>query len=372
VCVLSLDAVKAAIQQRARALGFDACGVTTATPPSSAEHFRRWLETGQHGEMAYLERTVGKRSDPRQILSGVKSIITLAVNYLASETDRGSGLAGASVPQPPSATGFIARYARYADYHKTLATPLQALAQFVLELGGQGTRSIWCVDTGPVLERDLAQRAGVGFVGKHTNLIRRDLGNWFFLAEILTTLELEPDPPEHNRCGTCRRCLDACPTGAITAPFRLDARLCLSYLTLELKGPIPLELRPALGPRVFGCDDCLAACPWNRFARTGHLLQDYLRPDLNSPDLPALLILDDAEFDRRFGQTPLARIKRRGLLRNVAVALGNVGDEHVLPLLQRAARDPLPLVAEHAQWAIRQIESRRTSQPGRDAPGPGR
>jgi epoxyqueuosine reductase len=273
--------------------------------------------------------------------------------------------ASSPTAQPPPATGFIARYARYADYHEVLGTRLRALAQFVSQLGGDGTRSLWHVDTGPILERDLAQRAGVGFIGKHTNLIRRELGNWFFLAEILTTLELEPDRPERNRCGTCRRCLAACPTGAIIAPFQLDARRCLSYLTIELKGPIPVELRPALGPRVFGCDDCLAVCPWNRFAKAGRLLRDYLNPDLVSPDLPALLTLDETEFKRRFGRTPLARIKRRGLLRNVAVALGNIGDERVLPLLERAAQDPTPLIADHAQWAVKQIKSRRAGIPPR-------
>jgi epoxyqueuosine reductase len=363
--VATTDAVKAAIQQRAEALGFDACGITTTAPPATAERFRRWLETGQHGEMAYLRLTAGKRADPQQVLSGARSIIVVAASYLAGETDQVPRPAGSPTAQPPPATGFIARYARYADYHEVLGARLRALAKFVSQLGGYGTRSLWHVDTGPVLERDLAQRAGVGFVGKHTNLIRHELGNWFFLAEILTTLELEPDRPERNRCGTCSRCLAACPTGAIIAPFQLDARRCLSYLTIELKGPIPVELRPALGPRIFGCDDCLAVCPWNRLAKAGRLLRDCLNPDLANPDLPALLTLDETEFKRRFGQTPLARIKRRGLLRNVAVALGNIGDERVLPFLERAAQDPTPLIADHAQWAVRQIEFRRAGIPPR-------
>jgi epoxyqueuosine reductase len=252
----------------------------------------------------------------------------------------------------------VARYARFADYHEVLRPCLAALATTIRELGGPGTRSLACVDTSPVLERDLAQRAGLGFVGKHTNLINRRLGNWFFLAEILTTLELPPDPPEQNHCGSCTRCLAACPTQAITAPFELDARRCLAYLTIELKDAIPVEWRTALGTRIFGCDDCLAACPWNRFARAGALLQPHRRPDLSQPHLLELLALDEAGFKARFGGTPLARVKRRGLWRNVCVALGNAGDAAALPTLARAARSTDPLVAEHASWAIAQILTR--------------
>jgi epoxyqueuosine reductase len=208
------------------------------------------------------------------------------------------------------------------------------------------------------LERDLAQRSGLGFIGKHTNLISRRLGNWIFLSEILTTVELEPDEPEKNRCGSCARCLAACPTNAITAPFQLDARRCISYLTIELKGSIPPELRPAIGNRIYGCDDCLAVCPWNRFAQQGRLMQAHVRPDLAASDLLVLLALDDAGFKQRFAQTPLIRAKRRGLRRNVCVALGNVGDASALPALEKAAADPEPLVAEHALWAIEQIRGR--------------
>jgi epoxyqueuosine reductase len=254
--------------------------------------------------------------------------------------------------------GVIARYARYADYHDVLRAPLEKLTARVDQLGGPETRSLWYTDTGPLLERDLAQRAGIGFAGKHTNLISRQLGNWFFLSEIITTLELEPDPPEKNRCGSCTRCLTACPTGAITAPFELDARLCISYLTIELKGSIPVELRPAIGNRIYGCDDCLAACPWNRFAREGKLMREHLRPDLQLPDLLALLALDDAAFKQRFAGTPMLRTKRRGLLRNVCVALGNTGDATALPALERATLDHEPLIAEHARWAIEQIGMR--------------
>ena len=254
--------------------------------------------------------------------------------------------------------GLIARYARHADYHDVLGERLKSLADFVNQLGGPGARSLWYVDTGPLLERDLAQRSGLGFIGKHTNLISRALGNWIFLAEILTTLELAPDAPEKNRCGSCARCLAACPTQAITAPFQLDARRCISYLTIELKGSIPPEFRRAIGDRIYGCDDCLAVCPWNRFAREGRLMKARERPDLARPDLLELLALDEAGFQRRFAGTPMLRAKRRGLLRNVCVALGNVGDARALPALQRAALDPEPLIAEHARWALREIESR--------------
>ena len=215
------------------------------------------------------------------------------------------------------------------------------------------------MDTGPLLERDLAERAGLGFAGKHTNLISRRLGNWILLAEIITTLELEPDAPEQNHCGKCTRCITACPTNAITAPFELDARRCISYLTIELKGAIPVELRPAIGNRIFGCDDCLAVCPWNRFAREGRLMQSHARADLRQPDLIELLQLDQAGFKARFAGTPMLRTKRRGLLRNVCVALGNTGDASALPALAKAAQDAEPLIAEHAAWAMERIGARR-------------
>jgi len=341
--------VKTAIRERALALGFDACQFTTAQPPDSAAQFQRWLEAGRHGQMTYLERTARKRIAPGQVLSASRSIITLGVSYALSARADGSG----------PCFGEIARYARYSDYHDVAGARLQALTEFVNRLGGGETRSLWYVDTGPLLERDLAQRAGLGFIGKHTNLISRKLGNWFFLAEIITTLELPPDEPEKNRCGSCRRCLDACPTGAIIAPFQLDARRCISYLTIELKGAIPAELRPAVGTRIFGCDDCLAACPWNRFARAGSMMAEHRRSELKTPDLAELLSLDEAGFQARFAGTPILRAKWRGFLRNVCVALGNAGGPAALPALQRAASGPEPLIAEHALWAIGRIQARR-------------
>lgn len=348
--------MKDRIRQHARELGFDDCRFTTAAPPASAAKLNDWLAHGAHGEMAWLERNAAKRRDPQLVLSGARSVITLAVSYesdewrvASDETERGTHNAS---------RGLVARYARGADYHDVLAEPLKTLTRFVDELGGAGTRSLWYVDTGPILERDLAQRSGIGFIGKHAGVISRQLGNWILLAEILTTLELEPDAPEKNRCGTCTRCITACPTRAITAPFQLDARLCISYLTIELKGAIPTELRPAIGNRIFGCDDCLAACPWNRFAREGRLMREHTRPELAMPDLLELLALDEVQFKQRFAGTPMLRTKRRGLLRNVCVALGNIGNKDALPALGKAASDAEPLIAEHARWAIQQIDAR--------------
>jgi len=340
--------MKEAIRQRASELGFDDCRFASAAPPETARRFSDWISSGRHGEMSWLARNAEKRVAPDRVLAGVRSIIALAVSY--QNSDAPSGMVDAP-------TGVIARYARFADYHDVLASRLRALTEFV-DGFGVGARSLWYVDTGPILERDIAQRAGIGFVGKHTGIISRKSGNWIFLAEILTTIEIEPDVPEKNRCGSCSRCLAACPTQAITAPFQLDARLCISYLTIELKGSIPVELRPLIGNRIYGCDDCLAACPWNRFAHEGNLMKPHARSGFDMPDLLGLLRLDADGFRAKFAGTPMLRTKRRGVLRNVCVALGNVGDERALPALKVASEDPEPLIAEHAHWAVRQISAR--------------
>ncbi len=347
--------MKAAIRQRAAELGFDDCRITTAAPPASAEKFADWIAQKSHGEMAWLERNAEKRVDPQKILPGAKSVVCLAISYATS--DKKLAAAQDSALNTQHFSGIIARYAQFADYHDVLAEKLKTLTKFADELGGANCKSLWYVDTGPILERDFAQRAGIGFVGKHTNVISRRLGNWIFLAEILTTLELEPDAPEKNHCGSCSRCISACPTNAITAPFQLDARKCISYLTIELKGSIPVELRPLIGNRIYGCDDCLAVCPWNKFAREGNLMKPHTRTDLAVPDLLELLRLDDAGFKSHFAGTPMLRTKRRGFLRNVCVALGNVGDKTALPDLEQAAHDQEPLIAEHARWAMQQILS---------------
>ncbi len=293
-----------------------------------------------------MERNVHKRLDPTEIVPGAKSIVCLTTSYSSDRESR------------PTA---IARYARYRDYHDVIAKPLKQLTAHINALLGEEAKSkasLWYTDTGPILERDAAQRAGVGFVGKHTNLISRRNGNWIFLSEIITRLEIEPDEPESNHCGKCAVCIDACPTNAITAPFELDARKCISYLTIELKGSIPEEIRPAIGHRIYGCDDCLQVCPWNRFARAGRIMAEHRRSDLDQPDLIELLSLDEQSFRDRFRGTPMFRTKRRGVLRNVCVALGNVGDRLALSALDTATRDSEPLIAEHATWAIEQIETR--------------
>lgn len=362
--------MKEEIRQRALELGFDDCRFTTASIPDHALQFQQWIAGKNHGEMAWLERNAHKRVNPQEVLPGAKSILCLAVSYErenpGESEEQATQAPNSKLPNSNASasqsTGVIARYAQYPDYHDLLAERLKSLTAFLSEIGPAETRSLWYVDTGPLLERDFAQRAGLGFVGKHTNLISRKLGNWIFLSEIITTLELEPDAPEHNRCGNCTRCLDACPTRAITAPFQLDARRCISYLTIELKGAIPIELRSAIGNRIYGCDDCLAACPWNRFAREGRLMKPHARADLAEPDLIELLSLDAAGFKQRFAGTPILRTKRRGLLRNVCVALGNVGTESAIPALEKAAQDSEPLIAEHAGWAIDRIRSRHRTE----------
>jgi epoxyqueuosine reductase len=354
--------MKEAIRQRAVELGFDDCRFTTADAPESAGQFQQWISKKQSGEMAWLERGAPKRVDPQKVLAGAKSVICLAASYAAERSAGGppasSGIQSTQASRPRF-SGLVARYARFNDYHDVLGERLKQLTTFVNQLGDGGTRSLWYVDTGPVLERGFAQRAGIGFIGKHTNVISRTFGNWIFLAEILTTLELEPDAPEKNHCGKCARCIAVCPTNAITAPFQLDARRCISYLTIELKGAIPVGLRKAIGSRIFGCDDCLGVCPWNKFAREGNLMKPHARRDLEQPDLIELLQLDEAGFKLRFAGTPVLRTKRRGLLRNVCVALGNTGDKSALPHLQRAAGDYEPLIAEHARWAIDEIQGRK-------------
>ena len=320
----------AAIKQRARELGFDLVGITTADSPPHAAEFRQWLADNFHGEMAYLARNADKRTDPRQVLPAAKSIIVVGMNY------------------NPGQSHHIARYAAGPrDYHDIMGEKLKQLAEF--------TGGIWHVDTGPILERDLAQRAGIGFIGKHTNLISRQLGNWFFLGAVLTPLALPADEPATPHCGKCTRCITACPTNAIVAPYRLDARRCISYLTIELKGSIPVELRPLIGDHVFGCDDCLEVCPWNRFAN----------PAITPRDIPALtemLSWNDQQFADFFRGTPIYRLKRARFLRNICVVLGNTGDATVLPALERAMQDADLLVREHAAWARAEIAAQQEAR----------
>jgi epoxyqueuosine reductase len=342
--MIASDSIRAEVLRLAAELGFDACRIARCEPPRHADAFSAWLHEGSAGEMNYMQRGEEKRRDPRKILPDARSILIVALNYWQGES-------GATEERP----GRIARYASGDDYHDVIEPKLKSIDEFLRARGGIQK---YYVDTGPVLERDYAAEAGIGWHGKSTMLVNERLGTWFFLAEIFTTLELSPDPPQRDRCGTCTRCITACPTGAITEPHRLDARRCISYLTIELKGSIPLELRPLIGDRIYGCDNCLDACPWNRFARASNEIAFAARPALAQMQLRDFLQLDDAGFRALFRNSPIKRIKRRGFLRNVCVALGNVGTENDLPFLERAKIDPEPLIAEHAAWAIDQIVQR--------------
>jgi epoxyqueuosine reductase len=328
----------------AHEIGFDACRIAACSTPAHVAEFCQWLREGAHGEMNYMQRGEEKRCDPQKILPGARSVVVVALNYFQGKPS--------FRPPQTAAPGRIARYAWGEDYHDIIAAKLDKVDRFLRTFGGQQK----CyVDTGPVLERDHAAQAGIGWHGKSTMLIDQQLGTWFFLAEILTTLELPADERVPDRCGRCERCITACPTGAITAPHQLDARRCISYLTIELKGIIPLDLRPLIGNRIFGCDDCLDACPWNRFAQESQEAAFSARKSTAGMSLREYLELNDTEFRALFRNSPIKRIKRRGFLRNVCVALGNVGDASDIPALERAATDPEPLIAEHARWAIDRI-----------------
>ena len=329
----------------ARRLGFDACRIARIRRAPHADTFERWIAGGAHGDMAWLARSPDRRTDPSLVLPGARSMVVVAMNYFVD----------APAPAGPPAAGVRGQFARYAwgdDYHDVMIERLDALSARLAELGG---RQKSYVDTGPVLERDFASDAGIGWNGKSTVQIHPKIGTWFFLGEILTTLDLPPDAPFGDHCGKCTRCLDACPTRAFTGPRQLDARRCLSYLTIEHKGPIPLEFRTAMGGRIYGCDDCLAVCPWNRFARASRETAFAARPHVGDWTLRSFLGLDDDGFRTLFRGSPVKRLKRPRFLRNVCVALGNTGTPDDLPALHQAARDTDPLVAEHAEWAIAEI-----------------
>ena len=336
------------LKQQALAMGFDVAGICAAGPSAHAEFYARWVQAGYAGEMAYLARRVEERRDPRALLPGCRSILVVGLNsFLPDEK-----------PTLPG-RGLIARYARRDDYHEVMNRRLLALRDWLAAETGQPPESLGraYVDTGPLLERELAMQAGLGWIGKNCCLINPRFGSWLLLGELLLAIELEPDEPwTAPRCGTCTRCLDACPTGALVEPHLLDARRCLAYLTIELKGSIPEPLRRRLGQRVFGCDLCQEVCPWNgRFSQTGRDPAFQPRPDLIQPSLLELMALDEEGFHRRFRGSPIERAKRRGLLRNVAVALGNGKNPAARPALAEALLDPEPLVREHAAWALEQM-----------------
>lgn len=365
------------IKAHAAYLGFDLSGVTTADPPRHGAYYAEWVAQGMAGEMAYLGRQVEKRQDPGKILPNARSLVVVAMNYRCPDPVPVSGMRSGTPDRTPEVTpdhspgrtlrgspddtprGKIARYARGEDYHDVMKEKLQALLRFIQDRAGRPVEGKVYVDTGPVLEREFAVRAGLGWFGKHTNLIHKRVGSWLLIGEILLDIELDQDGSAADHCGTCTLCLEACPTDAIVEPYVVDSRRCISYHTIELKGAIPLEYRAAMGDRVFGCDDCQDVCPWNRRApETGHPAF-VARPWTEMPDLIEMLGLTPEAFRTRFKGSPIKRTKRRGLLRNAAVALGNTKDPGAIPALADSLGDDEPLVRGHAAWALGNVGGAR-------------
>ncbi len=346
---LSSDDLKRAIAERARALGFDCLGTTAPDAiPEAAKHFREFLAAGAHGDMDWLARNPERRADPRGLWSDVRSVIMLGVNYgpdqdpLAVLNQRGRGA--------------ISVYAQGDDYHDVIKKRLKELARWLVATAPCEVKVF--VDTAAVMEKPLAQASGLGWQGKHTNLVSREYGSWLFLGAIFTTLELPRDEAEIDHCGSCRTCLDICPTAAFPAPYKLDARRCISYLTIENKGPIPQEFRKSIGNRIYGCDDCLAVCPWNKFAQEGREAKLAARDELRAPELAELAQLDDAAFRARFSKSPVKRIGRDRFIRNVLIAIGNSGQGALAAEAERLLSDASPLVRGAAVWGLAQLIGR--------------
>jgi len=357
-----MGSLREVVKAEAHRLGFDMVGVTTPDIPPHYGVYDGWLTAGRHGEMGYLatERARQRRADPHQILPECRSILLLGIRYPKNRSESTLSLRdrkprAGQEEDDAGITGSVAAYAWGDDYHDVLPERLQALVAFIEAQVGCKVPNRWYTDTGPILERDLAQRAGLGWIGKNTCLINPALGSYFLLAEILLGLDIEPDQPfAHDRCGSCRRCIEACPTGCILPDRTIDSRRCISYLTIELKGSIPHDLRPLVGDWVFGCDVCQQVCPWNqRFAPSGGDPSFAPRSGVSCPDLIQELALSPQEFNSKFKGSPVKRAKRRGYLRNVAVALGNAGDPKAVPALGQAVlNDPESLVRGHAAWAL--------------------
>ena len=346
------------LEAKAGELGFCAFGVARAdAAPKTGERLRQWLAEGAHGDMLWMEETAERRASPQGLWPEVRSVVSLGMSYAPAADP----LALAERPE----VGRISVYAQGADYHDVVKKALKALARWLVEEAGCELKVF--VDTAPVMEKPLAEAAGLGWQGKHTNLVSRRDGSWLFLGAIYTTLDLEPSEAPHRvHCGTCTACLDACPTNAFPEPFRLDARRCISYLTIEHKGPIPEEFREAIGNRVYGCDDCLAVCPWNRFADAARANKAFLpRAEIAAPRLADLLALDDAGFRKVIAGSPIKRIGRNRMVRNAAIAAGNSGRRELLPVLETLAGDADEVVAEAAQWAL----GRLSSSPSLDGEG---
>ena len=341
------EAAKAEIRAQALALGFDAVGFTEAHLPDEArERLDRFLADGMHGGMGWMESRAGQRGHPRSLWPGAVSAISLGMSY-APEGDPLANLERRD-------RGSISVYARNRDYHDLVKKRLKALGRWMAQRW-RGMELKVFVDTAPVMEKPLAERAGLGWQGKHTNLVSRRHGSWLFLGEVLCTLPLPPDTPETDHCGSCRRCLSVCPTDAFPAPYRLDARRCISYLTIEHAGPIPEEFRAPMGNRIYGCDDCLAVCPWNKFAQAHSEPAFAPRAELDAPRLAELAALDDAAFRALFSGGPIKRIGRDRFVRNVLIAIGNSGDPALRATAQAHAEEPDPVVAEAARWAAERL-----------------
>ncbi len=330
-------AARRELQTLAIEQGFDTVAVAPVENDLRADYFRDWLNAGKHGDMHWLAKNPERRSDPANVLPEAASILVFGMNYYQPE---------------PSRRGRIAKYALGKDYHKVIIRRLKRICQW---LQAQGAVNRPYVDTGPLLERPLAAAGGAGWQGKNTMLLNGEHGQWLFLGFILTSFPFPPDKKQKDRCGSCTRCIDICPTGAITAPYQMDARKCISYLTIENKGPIPLPYRRLVGDHLYGCDDCLDVCPWNRWAKTTRIAAFR---DRDYPDLRDLLLLTEQQFNDLFAGSPIRRLKRNRFLRNVSVVLGNIGTEADLPALAIAAQDPDPLIHEHAEWAIEELRCR--------------
>jgi epoxyqueuosine reductase len=343
-------ALKAALAEAARAHGFDVLGVAAPdSVPGAGERLRHFLGEGAHGDMTWMETTAERRADPRVLWPDVRSIVMLGLNYGPGEDPL------AALKRHDRGT--ISVYARADDYHDVIKPRLKALARWLVAQAGGDVKVF--VDTAAIMEKPLAQASGLGWQGKHTNLVSLRYGSWLFLGAIFTTLALPLDAPERDHCGSCRACLDVCPTAAFPAPYRLDARRCISYLTIEHRGTIPRELRPLMGNRIYGCDDCLAVCPWNKFAQEGREAKLAAREALRAPALAELARLDDTAFRALFSKSPIKRIGRDRFLRNVLIAIGNSGDRSLALEAERLIGDPSPLVRGAAVWALGRLDRQR-------------
>lgn len=333
---------------RAGDLGFSAVGIAPVDRLGEAAlHLRAFIELGRHGSMAWMEETLDRRADPRVLWPEARSAVVLAMNY-GPDADPLGNLSKPSL-------GNISIYARHRDYHDVLKGRLKEVAGLLARETGADVKVF--VDTAPLMEKPLAALAGIGWQGKHTNVVSREFGSWLFLGVILSAADLPANEAAHDHCGACRRCLEACPTDAFPAPYQIDARRCVSYLTIEHAGPIPSELRPLIGNRIYGCDDCLAVCPWNKFASQAAEMKLRPRPELMEPSLAALAALDDAAFRTLFSGSPVKRIGRNRFVRNVAIAIGNSGDPALTEALKPLLEDPDPVVAEAAEWALARLSA---------------